>query len=115
MRLAHTTAHPELAWMGPSVSKSHSRVEGYKSKAPHTASVRDAVGLSLLPVSMPAQGRLLGLVGQTRGSHVPTPTTDYMTHMTQRHVYIVASLRGMLHKGGEKCEVALLGKTTVGC
>ena len=35
---------------------------------------------------MLAQGRLLELVGQTRDSDVPTPTTEYMT---QIQVYTV--------------------------
>ena len=70
--------HPELAWMGPVRASPAAGLSGYKSKAPHTASIRDAVGLGLehhfSQCCMPAQGRLLGLVGETGGSNVPTPT-----------------------------------------
>ena len=46
-RLAHTPAHPELAWMDQVRAHLTAVLRGYKSKAPHTASVRDAVGLGL--------------------------------------------------------------------
>ena len=68
-------------------------LSGHKSKAPHTASVRDAVGLGLechfSQCSTPAQGRLLGLVGQTRGSNVPTPTRPKMQVYTVKNEVLI--------------------------
>ena len=62
-----------------------------------TLPVRDALGLGqpchLSQCSMPARGRLLGWVGQTRDSNVPTPTTEYMTQYKCLH-YIQCGMFG---------------------
>ena len=79
---------------GPGGGKPCSSVERCKSKAPHTASVRDTIGLGYaLSVFMPVQGTLLGLVGQTRGSNAPTSTTECMT---PNCVYNMARLRSVV-------------------
>ena len=83
----------------------------YKSKAPHTASVRNAAGqyisaLPLLPGFMLAQGRLPELVGQTRGSNALTPTTEI-------HEPCACIQCGMFMR--RWWVVPLLGKVVVGC
>ena len=58
---------------------------------------------------MPARGRLLGWVGQTTDSNVPTPTTEYMTQYKCAYTtYSVACLRG-------GWQVPRPGKVMVGC